>query len=359
MAATADRHGPSPTHYRVMLTRVLRAYGLVFPLIFAVAFAVQWNRTDAGRDTAILYVGAANPSVGKSIYHPIPEPGVFRQDPVYNYPPPLAAVLQPLTHLGFKAFARVWLVLISIAYFAFAASLARMARVGTLTAAGLLWLCPGVVQAWNMGNADVIVWALVGWGFLHPWLLAPAAVLKVLPCWAWGFRALRDRRTLLYGLAFVGLAFGISATVGLEEWRVWLAHIVPTLSQGEWWIASGQTWTLLGVELPTLSPGNLSLSFLPLQVYREAGNLPAWGRLYLTVASIGVPLVVGYRMRGAPMDRQMAAVLVASVLLAPILRLSYLPLLIPCLLILRRTPVAAAGRARNRYVSMPSPVAPS
>lgn len=203
---------------------------------------------------------------------------MFRQQSVYNYPPPLAAALRPLTHLGYLTFARVWLVLLSLAFWAFAAGCARIVRGhyhwrSTLTAGALLFFVPGVLHSWNMGNADLIVWACVGLGLAQAGRtrgagLMTAALLKVTPVWALVFAA-RDRRAFQGGY-FAFFAAGLATLAGLgpsgavNESITFLTRVAPTLGQGEWWITGQQHWSLLGHSLPALSPGNLSLAFLPL-----------------------------------------------------------------------------------------------
>jgi hypothetical protein len=336
------------------MRRAISVYGLIFPLIFAIAFVSNWQRTDGNRDVGLLYVGGANPRVGHSIYDPLPEPGVYRQNPEYNYPPPLAAVLNLMTYLGFVGFARVWLVILSAAYWTFAASCARIwtGKWGvrpTLVAGALLWFAPGVMYAWTLGNTDVIMWALAALAFVATQrgrgaALMSASLLKVTPIWAFLFAA-RDRRVLTGGaLTFAAAGVLTLAVFGLaaftESWT-WLTRVAPSLAQGEWWIrGSDTTWSILGYELPNLSIGNISLSFLPIQILHEAGvigeSLPLAARIWLTGTSVGIPLVTGWRMRHTSPERQLAAVLVTSLLFSPILRISYLPMLVPCVLVLWR-----------------------
>lgn len=340
------------------MRRAISVYGLIFPMVFALAFAVQWQRTDAGRDTAILYVGAANPRVGQSIYHPLPEPGVFRQQSVYNYPPPLAAALQPLTYLDYVTFARVWLIVLSVAFWAFAAGCSRIlvgryAWRSALAVGGLLFFAPGVMHSWNMGNADLIVWACVALGLAHAGAarggaLMAASLLKVTPIWA-AVCAMRDRRALggaLAAFAFAGVVtLAALGTGAVGESLTFLARVAPTLGQGEWWITGQQAWSILGHELPALSPGNLSLAFLPLHSFRDVGVLPGWARVWLAIAGVGFPLLAGWALRNRP-EMQPAGVLAVSVLFAPILRISYLPMLVPCVLVwwMNRSNLARAGR---------------
>lgn len=54
--------------------------------------------------------------------------------------------------------------------------------------------------------------------------------------------------------------------------------------------------------------------------------------MWLAIAGFGFPLVAGYLLRQRP-ELQVAGVLAVSVLFAPILRINYLPLLVPCALV--------------------------
>jgi hypothetical protein len=244
--------------------RVLRAYALAFPLIFATAFAVQWARTDAERDTAIYYRGATNPDHGLSIYAPLPEPGLFRGEPVYIYPPPLAAALRPISRLGYAIFARSWLVILAVAYWLFAAACARIVvgryrAMQTLVAGGALFFMPGAVHSWNMGNADMIVWASVAVGLAHAGrtrgaALMSAALLKITPLLAFRF-ACRDRRALTGGLiaflaaGLITLGF-LSPGAAINESVTFLTRVVPSLGQGQGWVLRDQDWRILGNPLP-------------------------------------------------------------------------------------------------------------
>ena len=323
---------------------VLEKYALIFPLLFAASLGIQVSRTDAGRDAAILWVGAVNPDLGRSIYHPLPEPGVFQQQSVYNYPPPLAAALRPLARLGYRRFAVVWQLVLAIGFWVFAAACGRIwsgtwALRPALMAGALVFFVPGVIHSWNMANADVLVWAVVAWalathGSERGAALASGTALKVLPVWGllW---ALRERRVwrgalaaTLVALAVMLLGLGVSGA-----WResvTWLTRVAPSLSQGEFWKAN-TSWSFAGHSIPDLSPGNLSLSFLPVQLFANPDTpLPGFVRAWLLFASIGGPLLVGFLLRKK--SYQIAAVIAASVVLSPICRLNYVPLLVPCAL---------------------------
>jgi hypothetical protein len=332
------------------LAFVVRTYSLIFPLVFAIGFAVQWQRTDADRDTAVFFRAATNPQAGHSIYHPLPEPGVFRSDPTYIYPPPLAAALRPLGPLGYLGFARAWLVLLSSAYWVFAAVVARIA-VGryefgpTLIAGSLLFFVPGTIPAWNMGNADLIVWSLVALAFAHAGrargaALAASTLIKLTTLWVWLF-AIRDRRTVIGSAAAIVVAgvvclISLGPAASVRESLTYLGAVFPSLSQGEFWTGTVQRWSLAGIELPIRAPGNLSLSMalvsltesLGLWSY-DGGSLPAVLRAWMLLAGTGIPILVAALTRKWSVEDSMGVVLLASLLFAPILRINYLPMLVP------------------------------
>jgi hypothetical protein len=202
--------------------------------------------------------------------------------------------------------------------------------------------CPGVVHSWNMGNADILVWALVAaalasQGARRGVTLTGAVALKVLPVWALLF-AFRERRVwrgaALVALAAVGVtAAGLGPVGAWRESVTWLTRVAPVLGQGEFWRADTD-WSIIGHRIPDLSPGNLSLAFLPVQLLVEPGG-PLTGivRLWLTMMSVGGPLAAGWLTRRHTVAEQVAVVLTVSLLLSPILRINYLPALVPCALV--------------------------
>lgn len=81
----------------------------------------------------------------------------------------------------------------------------------------------------------------------------------------------------------------------------------------------------------------MSLAFLPLWIagFGESQTLAA--RLWLAFAGIGLPVLTGLVLRRRGADVQLAGVLAMTVLFAPILRINYLPMLVPCMLIFWRS----------------------
>jgi hypothetical protein len=90
------------------------------------------------------------------------------------------------------------------------------------------------------------------------------------------------------------------------------------------------------IELPIRAPGNLSLSMalvtltesLGLWSY-DGGSLPAVLRAWMLLAGTGIPILVAALTRKWSVEDSMGAVLLASLLFAPILRINYLPMLVP------------------------------
>jgi Glycosyltransferase family 87 len=341
---------------RVRLARVLHAYARLFPIVFAVAFMVQWSRTDIQRDVFLYYDSARKSNLGLSMYDPIPEPGPYKQYDMTPYPPPFAASLKPAAHLPYIAFSRIWLTILSIAFLVYASAVARLAigrysTKGTLIGASILFLVPGFVHSWNMLNADLLIWMLIALALVHSgarrgFALGLATITKVSPMWAFLY-AVRSPRAAAGGLlAILGAAFVCIVTLGwsgsIDESLVWLTKIMPILAQGEFWRADTiwQLWTPWGsLPLPGLSPGNLSLSMLPVQLAAQAGlvdksaELPAIARAWMTFASIAFPITAGILLWRNEREVQLAAVLAMSVLFAPIMRINYLPMLVPCAIV--------------------------
>jgi hypothetical protein len=330
-------------------------YGLIFPAIFAIAFAVQWMRSDTDRDSYAYWIGAryateptmftAEPLGGPVLFDPGPHPPLM----TYLYPPPLAAALKPLGQLSWPAFARIWLLVCAAAFWAFAAICVRawtgpMRPRAVSATAGILFLTPPVMLAWGLQQADILVWVLIGAGTV--WAsgsaLSGAAYLKVIGAYPLAFLLLRSRQAW-YGLAWMTAAVALICLVSLgprgtiDEWTIWLTRILPSLGQGEFWDAP-VSFDAFGESLGWNLPGNLAPAVLPIRAlgYGATDAVPALGRVYLLVLGIGAPLVAGILTRRRPASHQITAVIAATLLAAPILRLTYLPMLVPGVLILWR-----------------------
>ena len=324
---------------------------------------LQWRRTDRDRDVVAYHLVGERIERGESMYEPHPPPGPHRPDFwYYLYPPFLAAAIALLPPLPFETFARVWLVVLLAAFWAYAACLCRLAtgRVrphGTLVAGAVLGITPGATQALNMGQADVLRWPMIGAALAFPALtgagFAAAAMTKVFGVWPLLVSWLREGRRVLLS-AVIAVAAGVllaSAALGpagfLDACIEWFRWILPSVNQGQF--LHGQPTTVLAlpfglgsVPVPSVGSGNLSLSFAPLTLARALGWDPpegplAWPiRAWLTIAAIAAPLLAAWLARRQPPAMQYALVTCATFLFSPIFRLYNLPVfLAPAALMLR------------------------
>jgi hypothetical protein len=318
---------------------------VVPPVLLLAVVAAHWSGgDDLPRDTFAYYRGAEAAAAGAGIYDPVPAPGPheFRgaQHFHYLYPPPLAAMLAPAARIGYRAFDRAWLVLDILAVVALAAALARIAR-GTWSLDGTArWgaavLVPGPILAVHFGNIELLVLALVAVGLAVPSTAGAAvglaAMFKVTPVWPLAVLAARRPRRVLPGLAIASavaggacvLVFGAAGTLALS--LQWAREIAPVMAQGQFWGGS-----LAAVQQGVLRPldffTNLSISFLPVQLAvltgwwdYQGGPLPSHVRMYLTAVALGAALLVAWLARRRAPTVQAAAVLVAALFAAPIVR---------------------------------------
>ncbi len=301
---------------------------------------------------------------GESIYDPHPPPGPHAPDAwYYLYPPFLASALALGPELPLVWFARVWLFIVLAAYWTYAACLCKLASGrltfhGTLIAGALLGFVPGVMHALNMGQADTLMWAMLGVGLAFPVVrggaFTAAALTKVTGVWALGVAMLREGRRTVAGAAiitFVAVAIAVIA-LGLggfiESCREWFTYVMPVLAQGQFDPGNPITelrlpFGLGALELPAIIPNNLSISFLPIQLARWAGwweyaggPLPTAMRIYLTVAGVAAPVTAAWIFRRQPRDLHYALVITAALLFAPIFRVTNVPLLVAPVAILMR-----------------------
>jgi hypothetical protein len=311
----------------------------------------------------------AEPVGGPVLFAPGPHPPFIS----YVNPPPLAAALRPLASLGWPAFARVWLGLTAVGLVLFAAICARAwtgryALRPTLTALAVLFLMPPVLIAWQMQNVDVWVWVLVGIGVVHlsGAALAGAAFVKVVGVYVLPVLLWRNPRSWIGAAAITLLVAEIGLlSLGAEgsvlEWRIWLTRIAPVLGQGEFWPDATLVLDAGGRQVEAMrAPANLSLPLLPLQLLHGAGRLDVSGplplpaRLWLTGMAFGMPLLAAILSRRQSVVGQITVVLTAALLSAPVLRLTYLPMLVPCVLVWWRTSPRAASQVAASPARSPS-----
>ena len=360
--------------WKKILVGVLVKFAYIYPLIHVLLFVpIQWGRVDGHRDTVAYHQASVRVAGGTSPYVPLP-PGPHRDvgEFQYLYPPYLAAALGLAPQTSFVTFARAWLVLLLAAFWGYAVCLAKLAegRVtlrGTLVAGAILSFTPGGAMAITLGQADALMWPLIGaglgWSSARGAGFLGAALLKVHGAWPLVLAAWRERRPVVVSAAAaaaVALAVGLVAfgpKPFVDAHRDWLVHVVPALGQGEFFPGNGlfdavahvsSTLPVGGsVVLPVLLVPNLSLSFAPIELAHRmgwwtypGGDLPAALRGYLLAVGVLAPLLTAWWTRRRPPVVQYALVVSAAILFAPIFRPSNIPLLL--------APVAALlGEART------------
>jgi hypothetical protein len=336
--------------------RAFLKFAFIFPFLQLLVIGVQWNRTDYDRDSVAYYLASERIQNGESMYEPYPPPGPHVMDEwYYLYPPFLAPALTLIPTRSVDAFLRIWLLVCMAGYWVFALCLGRIVqgRVtlrSTLVAGAALYFVPGVLQAINLAQADMLVWAMVGLSLAFPSLrgagFAAAALTKVHGFWPLLVSLWRERWRAMKGAAAVTLlAVTMSCVVlsprGFFDSSVeWMTRVAPVLSQGQFpqeqetgVIQLPFGWGTFAA--PMLFTSNLSVSFAPLQVAKatgiwapEPGDLPTGVRLYLMALSLAAPLVSGWVFRRQPPTLHYSLVLAATLLFSPILRITYTPVLI-------------------------------
>ena len=283
-----------------------------------------YARTDQNRDVVVYWTAAKDAHNHQAIYGQYPNYGPSSLPQYYDYAPPFAAVLSPLGALPFVTFARVWLILTLVAFWLFAWGLARLSGEGslsrTLICGVIVGVFPGTYLAIALGQIDPILWALFAWGLVgmsRPILWGLAAIIK--PFYIWPLLAAeRQWRALIpAGIVAVALILLGGFVCGWESYIIWVRDILPTLTQGNF------------------KTGNVSLSFAVIRLARFlgwnylGGPLPTLAHLWLTVASVGAPLLTWRFLRRFSPQIKCAGIIVASVLFAPICWTCYLPLALP------------------------------
>ncbi|MGH7552206.1 MAG: glycosyltransferase 87 family protein, partial [Longimicrobiales bacterium] len=347
-------------------------YAYIYPFLQLLVFVpIQWARTDQDRDTVAYYQAAERIDRGESVYDPRPPRGPHVVEAwYYLYPPFLAAAVSLATPMPFIAFARLWLLLLLAAFWFYAVCLCKLARGrvtfhGTLVAGAFLGLTPGIMQALNIGQADVLVWPMIAAALAFPAVrgagFAAAALAKVHGIWPLAAAFARERmRVLGSAAAVVAIAVAIG-TVALgprglvRSSTEWLRFVAPSLGQGQFEPGDPSLelrlpFDLGRVELPILVPTNLSVSFAPIAIARRAGwweyrggELPAPMRIYLAVIAIAAPIAAAWLFRRRTRPMHYALIVCAATVFAPIFRLTNVPLLL--------IPIAIALGERHRAVA--------
>jgi hypothetical protein len=264
----------------------------------------------------------------------------------YPYPPFFIATLAPLAKLSVATFARIWYVVLYAGFFAYAASLARLAT-GRITparvivAAAVLAATPGAQLAIMVANVEPVLWALFGLALAFPLArgfgFMASAMVKLYGAWPLLVATSREGWRVVWG-AGAALVLGVVVCVlvlGPGEFlggmRDWVRYMVPVVGQGTFMVDRVH------------GGANVSLSFAGLRLARslgweyQAGPLPEWARLYLTLVGLAAPLLCAWLTRGMESSvLRYGLVTIAAVLFAPLCWTTYLPLLL--------APVAVAVR---------------
>jgi hypothetical protein len=321
-----------------VLRRPLLLVAALYPLLrLAVYWPAHWSRQDGDRDVPVYHAAAQRALAGQPLYEPWPDYGPDAYLARYLYPPPFAAALAPTGRLSLLAFERLWYVVLELAYWTYAACLARLATRAwspwsTSLAALVIQMWPGGAHAMSWGQADPIIWALIGLALVSErargGMLAGAALIKVYALWPLALAVARERRRVALPAALVGaaaIALG-AAVCGWRSYAAWAAMVPNVAGQGHF------------------APLNVSLSMAGLRAARAVGlwtyaggPLGAGPRAVLLGASLAGPAAAAWLTRRLEPPLQYAATAAAAVLFAPLCWFLYLPqLLAPLALVVGR-----------------------
>ena len=329
-----------------------------FSLVANTFIAVPPEDTDA----AAIWFQAGRIRDDARLYEPVPGYGPHymayefsadaRPYPIHNSPylPLLSSITSLLPRTSLPTFQRAWSVILLLAFLGFATVLARIAAgrfdvVRMIAAVGLLHVTPGALDAMRYGNVEPLLWFAFAWAVADRRVTGALLVMMTMtkPYAVWpllfaGARCRSVRRSALVGLgATTVLCVAAIGPVDLVRaaWD-WVRIVPAMLGQG------------------SFAADNYSLSFAALRLARAAGIwdyqsgpiTDAWPRVWLLVASIGIPLAVGYATRRLDPRMQVSLVMLAALLAAPLCWRFYLVVgWVPVALWLenRRTATARAG----------------
>jgi uncharacterized membrane protein len=250
----------------------------------------------------------------------------------FLYPPPFAALLAPLGMISQYTAVRVLKALTFLAFWAFAATLCRLAVGrytwrGTLGAAAVATVTPGTYFNLVSGQVDPFLWLLLALALVTPLegtFLSASCLVKPFAAWPLALAIWRQPRRNL-PQAVVTLGFGIllgGLVCGWQSYAQWL-HYTPHRMYGVIFV-----------------PQNISFSLLPLRLLGWQ-ELPAWGRAFLMGMYVIGPASVAWVTRRRPPDVQLGWVAAAAIVFAPFSRLYYIPLLLVPLALEVREALAA------------------
>jgi hypothetical protein len=319
---------------------------LVLPALQLYA-TLRWGiKPPADSDYNLLYLHAELVGAGDALYWPWPEYGPhfgadglrFPPDRIF-YPPFLTPFLSTLSRWGIEVFAYVWVFALWVAYWVYAACLAKLSHGKVSFLPVIVWGTALLVvtgraaqSALNLGNVDPLLWAFFGLALAVPAARGAGfvglALVKLYGAWPLLFAAIgRDWRTVrgaavTFGAALLAVMAILGAGRFVDEFAAWFRYMLPVAGQG------------------TFNPYNISISFLGLRVARwlgweyVSGPLPGVARAFLTAVGILAPLMVGWLTRRADPPLHYSLVVCAAVFFAPLAWNFYTALLLAPIAIL-------------------------
>ncbi len=313
-----------PRYWRLIRYALAAAGALVLVMQLGTWLPNHMRRGHDGMDFAVYHAAAQNLVAGRPVYDSERRADLTTPPTSFLYPPTALALLRPAGHIDLGTFQRIWYPLLVVAFWAFAAALARLLTqkltvVDTLAAGALLWLTPNLDVSMSFGNVDVIVWALVAWAFAAPpvtaCLLTIAAAIKLYPFGALVVVMLRDprrpRQVLQASATALGLVVIALAATNRGTVHEWLSYGVPAVNAG------------------CFHPGNLSLSTALLRLFDVDAKpvLPTAAKAFLALAPVVATASAVVLLRRLPLLPHAALVLVVTLVAGPIFWTSYLPIL--------------------------------
>jgi hypothetical protein len=283
--------------------KILACAGLATLVVQLVVWLpIHARRTDvASLDFMAYREAAACVANGQPLYDGLAAPWPGRPPQGYIYPPPLAVALAPFAGASDRAFQTGWYAFLLVAFWVYAAGLARLVGRPTVTrvfAAGLvLQIFPGTTVTMSFGNINVAVWAACSWALaLESGPLAGAAsAFKIYPAWLLLRRDWGAFWGVVVAVAILVATIPIVGADAFFEWKRALAII-----------ATG----------PSMA-GNVSLAHLLGARGAVAALAPAMAALSTSWLARGIPR----RARGG-------LVLGAAVVFAPFCWWYYAPILL-------------------------------
>jgi hypothetical protein len=333
----------------ILVLAILHALAQLF-----VWLPIQWRWTASSDDTAAYYK-AASAIWRHGVLYPVGRPYDPKFPPHnYVYWPQFAVLLSPLGALSRFWFARCWYTLLIAAYWTFAWSLARIAQGKATWQGTLIWglalaCLPNVYYCLWIGNADPVVWAIVGLAFTTgrtaEWL-AVAVQIKTYAAAALGLFLWDHRDGWKRPLAILALGF-TAAFLADPAWpKEWLRTVAPAARQGTLW---GTNWSL---------PMAIVRVCRALGWQYHGGTFPGWVQTLLAVSCVVfevIAVAVCARLKG---QYRYAALFVLAALSQPLCWNFYLtsaPVLVA--LALRDYGVRSRPSERASDPSVPLPAA--